>query len=120
MDLEQLDSTDRHPHCLQKNNNLSLVGQETSYFILCASTRQNLYSGVCKQQRRRPACSSGQSGHQRSLINAFVIPFLKSIISKLATSKISIFLLVSVAEQTGLNLTLSEALMTGFVALRPI
>ena len=37
----------------------------------------------------------------RRLISAFVIRFLESIISKLATSKISIFELVSVAEQTG-------------------
>ena len=36
----------------------------------------------------------------------------------LATSKISIFYLVSVAEQAGLNLTLWEAPKTGFVMSR--
>ena len=46
----------------------------------------------------------------RSLISALVIPLSESIISRLAMCKISIsiFKLVSVAEQAGLNLTLSE------------
>ena len=57
-----------------------------------------------------------QPGHLPSLISAFVICFLESTISKLATSEIS----VSVAEQAGLNLTLSETGKTGFVAKRPI
>ena len=61
-----------------------------------------------------------QPAHPRSLISAFVIHFLKSIISRLATSKISIFKLISVAEQAGLNLTLSEIPKTGFVVTRPI
>ena len=43
-----------------------------------------------------------------------------SIISKLATSEISIFLLVFVSEKTGLNLELSETPKMGFVALMPI
>ena len=42
--------------------------------------------GVCEQQRRRPAC-------------AFVIRLLESITSTLVTSDISLFELVSVAEQ---------------------
>ena len=45
-----------------------------------------------------------QPPHSRRLVSMFVIRFLESIISKLATSKISIFYLVSVAEQTGLCL----------------
>ena len=44
-----------------------------------------------------------QPVHPRRLISAFVIHFLKSIISKLASSEISIFYLVSVAEQAGLK-----------------
>ena len=40
------------------------------------------------------------------LIIAFVIRFLESIISKLATGEIAGFLIVSVAEETGLNLAL--------------
>ena len=61
-----------------------------------------------------------QPAHPRSLISVFVIRFLESIISRLATSEISIFQLVSVAEQAGLNLTLSETPKTGFLTARPI
>ena len=46
--------------------------------------------------------------HLRSLISTFVIRFLEKFISRLATSENSIFLLVPVAEQAGLNITLSE------------
>ena len=59
--------------------------------------------GFCEQQRRRP-------------ISASVICLLESIISKLDTGEISIFQLVSVAEEVSLNLTLSETPKTGFVA----
>ena len=77
---------------------------------------QNLSSGVWEQQSAdQPAHphslirafvivnnkGADQPGHPHSLISTFVIRLLKSIISKLATSKISIFLLVSVAEETG-------------------
>ena len=34
-------------------------------------------------------------------------------------SEISIFQLVSAAEQAGLNITMSETLMTGFLTARP-
>ena len=61
-----------------------------------------------------------QPVHPHSLISAFAIHFLESIIRKLATSIISIFWLVSVAEETGLSLTLSETLKTGFVPMPPI
>ena len=61
-----------------------------------------------------------QPEHPHSLISAFVIHLLESIISRLATSTMPIFLLVSVAEQAGLNLTLWETSKTGFVASRPI
>ena len=43
-------------------------------------TRETPSSEVCEQQRRRPA-------HPYKLISAFVILFLESIISKLATSQ---------------------------------
>ena len=52
----------------------------------------------------------------RSLISAFVICFLESVISKLATRELSIFWLVSVAEETGLNRTMLETPTTGFLA----
>ena len=61
-----------------------------------------------------------QPAHPRSLISAFVIRFFESIICKLATGEISVFLLVSVAEETGLKLALAETPKTGFLAMRPI
>ena len=55
----------------------------------------------------------------RSLISAFVIRLMESIISRLAASEISYYLLIFVAEQAGLNLTVGNP-ETGFVATRPI
>ena len=77
--------------------------------------------------RREKTCLRGfannkgadQPAHPRSLISAFVFRLLESIIFRLATSKLSIFYLVSVAEQAGLNLTFSETPKTGFLATRP-
>ena len=62
-----------------------------------------------------------QPAHPCSLINAIVFHPIQSIISKLASCQISIFYLVSEAEQTGLSLTLSETPKTllGFLATRP-
>ena len=51
-----------------------------------------------------------QPAHMRSLISAFAIGFLESIICKLATGEIS---------ETGLKLNLSETRKTGFLATRP-
>ena len=62
-----------------------------------------------------------QPAHSCRLISAFVIHLSRSIIStrRLGMSKISIFWLVSVAEETGLKLVMSETLKTDFVATRP-
>ena len=49
-----------------------------------------------------------QPAHLRSLISACVIRLMKSIKSRLASSEISTFWLVSVVEETGLSLALSE------------
>ena len=57
--------------------------------------------------------------HLHRLISAFVNRLLESITSRLATTEISILQLVSEAEQACFNLTLSEALKIGFLALRP-
>ena len=50
----------------------------------------------------------------RSLISTSFIHLLKSIISRLATSKITNFWLVSVAEETGFSLALLETPKTGY------
>ena len=57
-----------------------------------------------------------QLAHPRSLISAFAIHLLESIILKLAQSEISLFYLVSLAEKAGFDIILSETLKTGFVA----
>ena len=49
-----------------------------------------------------------QPAHSRSLISAFVVRSLDSIISLVSRSEISRFELVSVAEQAGLNLNWSQ------------
>ena len=54
--------------------------------------------------------------HPRSLISAFVIRLLESIMSRLATREIIIFQLASVVEQADLSLILSESPKTGFFA----
>ena len=72
------------------------------------------YNGPRREKTclRRFANNKGadQPAHPRRLIGAFVIRFLESTISKLATSEISIFQLhvVPVAEETGLSLALSQ------------
>ena len=57
-----------------------------------------------------------QVAHRRSLISAFAIHLLNSIIFKLAPCEISLFYLVSVAEKAGFGIIFSETLKTGFVA----
>ena len=79
-----------------------------------ASTRGNLCSGggggggggwVCEQRRRRPACASAQTDQR--LCYSLILKY-HNFYSRLATSEISIFLLVSVAEETGSSLALSQ------------
>ena len=61
-----------------------------------------------------------QPARPRSLVSAFVIHYLESIVVKLVPCKFLLFSLVSVAEETGLSVALSETPKTGFVATRPI
>ena len=82
------------------------------YFVIWASMRKSLWFGNNK--------GADQPAHPCSLISAFVIRLLEIIISRLATNEISFFYLVSVAEQAGLSLPLSETPKTGFIATRQI
>ena len=66
-----------------------------------------------------------QPAHMRSLISgslisAFVIRLVVRIISRLASSEMSTFWLVSVAVEIGLSLALSETPKTGLLAARPM
>ena len=56
-----------------------------------------------------------QPAHSRSLISAFVVHCLDSIIPLVFISEISSLYLASVAEQTGLSLTWSQTAKTGFL-----
>ena len=85
------------------------------------------YGSLIIGPRREKTClrefaknkSADQAAHARSLISAFVFRFFESIIFKLATCEFSTFFLVSVVEQAGLNLALSEIPKIGFLATRP-
>ena len=98
LDLDQ----DRH----------TVTGSKERTNDIWASTRENLSSRVCEQHRRRPACASAQSDQR--------LCYSLSEKNSSPSCEISIFQLVSVAEETGLKLTLSETLKTGYVAARPI
>ena len=65
----------------------------------------------------KPVFGADQPAHPHSLISAFVIHLLECIISKLASSKIPIFQIVSVAGETGLSYALSETPKTGFTII---
>ena len=73
------------------------------------------------EHRRKKTClrkfannkDADQPAHSRSLISAFVIRLLERIILSLATSEISNFYLISIAEETGVSLVLSKTLKTG-------
>ena len=82
--------------------------------IIWALTRENLSLGFANNK------GADQPAHMCRLISTFFIPFLESIISKLATGEISSLLLVSVAEKTGFNPALSKNPKTSFVVSRPI
>ena len=62
-----------------------VVLRSVEVFAICASTRENLSSGLANNT------GADQPAHPRSLISAFVIRFLKSVISKLAASEILVF-----------------------------
>ena len=59
-----------------------------------------------------------QSAHPRSLISAFVVRCLDSLIPLVSISEISSLYLAYVAAQAGLSLTGSQTLKTGFLMTR--
>ena len=83
--------------------------------------RKPVYA-ICEQQRPRHEKMSyannkgaDQPAHPRSLISAFVVRCLDSIIPLVSISKILSLYLASVAAQAGLCLTWSQIPKTGFV-----
>ena len=61
-----------------------------------------------------------QPAHPRSLISAFIVRCLDSIMPLVSISGISSLYLASVAAQTGLRLTWSQTPKTGFLMMRLI
>ena len=81
-----------------------------SFHYLWATARENLtLLHVTNKVADQPA-------HPRSLISAIAIRLLESMIAKVATCKLSIFLLV--AEQTGLDITRSETIKKCFLVIQ--
>ena len=68
----------------------------------------NLHGPRCEKPYLTDAYNKGidQPAHTHRFISIFVIHFLESTISSLASGEISIFLLVSVAEEIYFSLTL--------------
>ena len=81
----------------------------------CNGVNIFIYGPRCEKTCLRGWGANSKGADPRRPVYAFVIRLLESIISELASSKILIFQLVSVAEQAGLNLN-----KTSFVASRPI
>ena len=75
--------------------------------------------GLIARKSSRVCNNTGADQHPRSLTSAFVIRFLENLTFKLATDKISIFYIVSVAKETSLNITLTATLKTGFLRRGP-
>ena len=73
-------------------------------------TRENLSTMFANNK------GTDQTAHVPSLLSASVIRFLENIITKLATSEISVFELASVADQADLSTTLLETPKTCFFA----
>ena len=76
--------------------------------------RKPVYA-ICEQQMRRSGAD--QPAHSRSLISAFVVRCLDSIISLVSIYEISSLYLVSLAAQAGLTLPWSQTPKTGFIVI---
>ena len=99
----------------QSNKDLALL--EMSAWVFIRSTYWSRREKTCLWGLRTTKVQT-RPAHSCSLISPFIIHLLESVISRLATSEISIFQLVSVLEQTGLGLDLWETLKTGFISTR--
>ena len=71
-------------------------------------TCNGVYGTRCEKTCLRGRCANNKHADPGGPICAFVIRLLESIISELASRGILIFKLVSVAEQAGLNHTVSN------------
>ena len=110
-----------------------LVTEMKLYVFMCCKFKKGIYfcrllkMWILIGPQREKTCLRGfanntgadQPAHPRRLISAYVIRLSKCILSRLATSEISIFYVVFVAEETDLKLVLAETPNTGFLATWP-
>ena len=82
--------------------------------LIWATSWQNLFMPYAKNK------GAGQPEHPHSLISAFVVRWLGSIIPLVSISEILSLHLASVAAQAGLCLTWSQTPKTGFLVTRLI
>ena len=67
---------------------------------------------------RRTKAQADQPAHPRSLISAFVVRCLDSVMALVSVTEISSLMLASVAEQASLSLTWSKSPKTRFLVTR--
>ena len=81
-------------------------------FVIWATSWENLFLPYANNK------SADQPAHPHSLISAFVVRCLGSLIPLVSISEVSSLYLASVAVQAGLCLTWSETPKTGFLVTR--
>ena len=115
-----VDISDNRPTSWMRDRNYMVTYISISYHPkeknMSHIVRKPVYAPVCEQQRCRSACASVQYD-PHSMISAFVVPCLDSIIPLLAIAEIASLYVVSVAEQAGWSLTWSQTPMTGFFVM---
>ena len=83
--------------------------KETKTFFIWAMSWENLFMPYAKKK------GADQPVHLCSLISAFIVPCLNSIIPQVSISKISSLYLASVVVHAGLSLSWSQTPKTGFL-----
>ena len=100
-----------------KKLSVGCIYPEYSGIVKWASTCENLSSGVCKQQRRRPACTSAQSDQ---CLCYSLIGKNHTFVHKLACYKRNFNFLASRCSWAGFfSMTCLETLKTGLLSSRP-
>ena len=93
------------------NNKINIVTCGDS-LIIWATSWENLFLPYANNK------GADQPAHPRSLISAFVVHWLGSIIPLVSISEISSLYLASVAAQAGLSLPWSQTPKTGFLVTK--
>ena len=99
---------------LQRNESVQFVRMEESTKHIWATSWETLFMPYANNK------GTDQPAHLRSLISAFVVCCLDSIIPLVSICELSSLYLVSVAAQAGLSLLWSQTPKTGFLMTRLI